>query len=88
MSAKKKVPAAKEQASLMYLGPTITGVVRHSTNFKNGALPEKVRECIAQFPVMQKLFVPLEEMPAAIRELSKEQSALKTIYSQVAKKFK
>lgn len=88
MSAKKKAPAVQEQASLMYLGPTITGVVRHSTNFKNGALPEKVRECINQFPVMQKLFVPLVEMPAAIKELNKEQSALKTIYHQVAKKFK
>lgn len=88
MSAKKKVPAEKEQASLMYLGPTITGVVRHSTNFKNGALPQKVRECIDQFPVMQKLFVPVTEMPAVIKELNKEQSALKTIYYQVAKKFK
>lgn len=88
MSAKKKTPAAKTQGNLMYLGPTITGVVRHSTNFKNGVLPEKVRECINQFPVMQKLFVPLVEMPAAIKELNKEQSALKTIYSQVAKKFK
>ena len=88
MSAKKKAPAVKEQASLMYLGPTITGVVRHSTNFKNGVLPEKVKKCVEQFPVMKKLFVPVAEMPAAIKELSKEQSALKTIYSQVAKKFK
>lgn len=88
MSAKKKFTADQVQSSLMYLGPTITGVVRHSTNFKNGALPQKVRECIDQFPVMQKLFVPLAEMPATIKELNKEQSALKTIYHQVAKKFK
>ena len=86
MSTKKK--ASAKQGNLMYLGPTITGVVRHSTIFKNGVLPQKVKECVEQFPVMKKLFVPLEGIPAAVKELEKEQSALGTIYSQTAKKFK
>lgn len=86
MSTRKKTPA-KTQETLMYLGPTITGVVRHSTVFKNGVLPTKVQECIEQFPVMKKLFVPMEEIPKAVKEINKEQSALSTIWSQVAKKY-
>ena len=90
MSTKKKDPAAKKakQDNLMYLGPTITGVVRHSTIFKNGVLPAKVKDCVETFPAMIKLFVPMEEIPNAVKELRKEQSALGTIYSQTSKKFK
>ena len=90
MSTKKKTPAAKKakQGNLMYLGPTITGVVRHSTIFKDGVLPQKVNECVEQFPAMKKLFVPMGEIPKVVKELRKEQSALGTIYSQIAKKFK
>lgn len=88
--SRRKTPAVKkeQQENLMYLGPTITGVVRHSTIFKNGVLPQKVTECIEQLPMMRKLFVVTDDAPAAIKELSKEQSVLKTIYSQVYKKFK
>ena len=90
MSTKKKAPAAKKvkQGNLMYLGPTITGVIRHSTIFKNGVLPARVKECVEAFPVMKKLFVPMAEIPNAVKELRKEQSALGTIYAQTAKKFK
>ena len=89
MSTKKKGLVKEKQASnLMYLGPTITGVVRRSTSFKNGVLTQKLKECIAQYPAMKKLFVSTEEIPTAVKELNKEQSYLKTIYNQVAKKFK
>ena len=87
MSTNKKVSVIKKQGNLMYLGPTITGVVRHSTIFKNGVLPQKVNECVEQFPAMKKLFVSMEEISGAVKELKKEQSALATIYSQTAKKF-
>lgn len=90
MSAKKKSSGGKKgkKGNLMYLGPTIIGVIRHSTIYKDGVLPEKVRDCVEAFPIMKKLFVPMEELPAAIKELKKEQSALGTIYSQTARKFK
>lgn len=89
--AEKKTTAVKKaavQKNLMYLGPTITGVVRHSTVFKDGVLPQKVKECVEQLPMMKKLFVGLNEIPATVKELNKEQSTLKTICSQVSKKFK
>lgn len=83
----KHVTEKKKQGNVMYLGPTITGVIRHSINFKDGVLPDKVKECVDQFPAMKQLFVSTDEIPAAVKELSKAQSALKTIYSQVSKKF-
>ena len=86
MSASKK-EAAKAQGNLMYLGPTIVGVIRHSTIYKNGVLPQKVKECVEQFPAMKKLFVSMKDVSWAVKELKKEQSALGTIYSQTAKKF-
>lgn len=83
----KKTAAAKKQGNQMYLGPTITGVVRHSTIFKNGILPQKLNKCVEEFPAMKKLFVSMEELPTATKELNKDQSALGTIYAQVNKKF-
>lgn len=88
MSASKKTSAAKKQSNLVYLGPTITGVVRHSTIFKNGVLPQKLSECVTEFPLMKKLLVPVNDIATATKELNKEQSVLGTIYTQTAKKFK
>ena len=88
MSASKKTSAVKKQSNLVYLGPTITGVVRHSTIFKNGVLPQKLSECVTEFPLMKKLLVPVNDITTATKELNKEQSVLGTIYTQTAKKFK
>lgn len=77
----------KPKEDKMYLGPTIVGVVRHSTVFKNGVLPAKVEDCVKKFPAMQKLFVTMNELPAAFKELRKKQSALGAIYAQVVEKI-
>lgn len=88
MSANKKnSTVVKKQGNLMYLGPTITGVVRHSTIFKNGVLPQKLNECVEEFPAMKRLLVAMGDIPKATKEIVKEQSALATIYAQVDKKF-
>lgn len=78
---------AKKTGDLMYLGPTITGVARRGTVFKDGVLPKKAQECIAELPQMDRLFVEVDKMPEAVRELRKKQSALGAIYNQVAQKF-
>lgn len=78
---------AEKKQDLMYLGPTITGVVKHSTVFKDGLLPDKAKDCIKKLPMMKKLFVPLADMPAAIKELNKPSSVLRTVYTQVVNKF-
>lgn len=87
---KTEAPAEKKQekkGNLVYLGPTITGVVRHSAVFEDGVLPERTQKCVAEFPMMERLFVQIDEMPEAVKELRKEQSVLSTIYKQTANKY-
>lgn len=86
MTTAKKVETTKK-VDLMYVGPTIAGVTRHSTVYKNGILPDKLAKCIEDFPAMNRLLVKLEDLPATMNELRKEQSALKTIYSQTQTRF-
>lgn len=89
MSKKTNAPATeKKQGNVMYIGPTIVGVVRHSTVFKDGVLPEKAKKCVAELPMMEKLFVSIEEVPAALKELKKKQSVLATVYGKTQNKFK
>lgn len=87
---KAEAPAEKKRekkGNLVYLGPTITGVVRHSDVFEGGVLPERTQKCVAEFPMMERLFVQINEMPEAVKELRKEQSVLSTIYKQTANKY-
>lgn len=83
----EKKAEQKVVQDLMYLGPTITGVVRHSTVFKNGILTAKAQDCVDKFPMMGKLFVPIGDMPEAVKEIRKDQSVLHTVYVQVVNKF-
>lgn len=83
----EKKAEQKVTQDLMYLGPTITGVVRHSTVFKGGVLTAKAQDCVDKFPIMGKLFVPIGDMPEAVKEIRKGQSVLHTVYAQVADKF-
>lgn len=75
------------KSNLAYLGPTITGVIKHSTVFQDGILPERIQKCVAEFPMMERLFVKIDEMPEAVKDLHKEQSALSTIFKQTANRF-
>lgn len=78
---------AQKKGNRMYLGPTIIGAARHGTVFKDGVLPKKAQEYIAEFPVMEKLFVAVDKTPEAVRELRKKQSSLGAVYDQVEARF-
>lgn len=81
------IKSSEGPGNLMYLGPSLVGVIKHSTVFHNGILPDKVQKCCDNYPPMKRLFVPLSGVPAAVKELGKEQSVLGTICTQVLKKF-
>ena len=84
---KSTIKEPEGPGNLMYLGPSLMGIIKHSTVFHNGILPDKVQKCCDDYPPMKRLFVPLSGVPAAVKELGKEQSVLGTICSQVLKKF-
>lgn len=77
----------EKKGNTVYLGPTITGVIKHSTVFQDGILPEKAQKCVSDFPMMRRLIVNIDEMADAVKELRKKQSALSTIYAQTEQKF-
>lgn len=85
--SKKTVKEVTKKSNVIYIGPTITGVVRHFTVFKDGVLPEKVTKCTAELPMMKRLFINKDYLPTAVKELREKQSALSTIYVHTAKKF-
>lgn len=87
MSKSSKSTPPDKAADLMYMGPTIAGVIRHSTVLKDGVLPERAKACISEYPAMKRLFVSLDDLPDASRELAKKQSALRTIYHQTEQKY-
>ena len=84
-TAKKK---EEQKANLMYIGPTISGIARYSTVFKEGVLPDRLKECVKEFPAMSKLLVKIEDMPEAMKKLNEKNSVLSTICTQVKNKFK
>ena len=80
---KLKKPAIVNSGPVMYVGPTIEHVVQHSTVFRNGALPAPLIKLIEEAPYVKKLIVPVEALPAAMRELNQKDSALCVISEKV-----
>lgn len=78
--------APKVKQSLIYLGPSIPGVVRHANVF-NGKLPASLEKAVSEFPIMRHLIVPVSEAATLTKELHKEQSAAVNIYAAVVKKY-
>lgn len=76
-----------KKGNTVYLGPTIAGVIKHSTVFKDGILPEKAQKCVSDFPMMGRLIVNVDKMADTVKELNKKQSALSAIYAQTEQKF-
>ncbi len=83
-----KVKGPKENKSnLVYVGPTIVGVIKHGEVFEKGILPDKAKECLTELPAMEKLFVTEEKFPEAVKELRRKQSLLNAICGETIFKF-
>ena len=73
--------------SIIYLGPTIKGVAQSGTVFNGGTLTGEAKTAINRFPSIERLFVPLSDLPQAVRELKSNQSVLSTIYRKTREFF-
>lgn len=73
--------------NVMYVGPTVQNLIRYGTVFAGGVLPQKVNAVIAEFPAAAKLFVPVEEMPQAMKNLSMRNSVLSAVSDRMARKY-
>ena len=65
----KKTVTNTKRETVMYIGPTVRGVVINGTLFKDGKLPALVEKRTEEMPVLQSLFVPVSKLAEAQREL-------------------
>lgn len=79
-------PEAKKE-NLMYVGDSIIGVVRHSTVYADGVFTPAIDKCIAAFPAMARLFVKIDDIPGALKEVKEKHSPLYVINKEVTSKF-
>lgn len=79
----------KENKKVMYLGPTIRGVVKNGAVFEGG-IPKNLEKIAGKKPIIQNLIVPLETLWTFQRiSASKEQrKRLPSIKSQRSAKRK
>ena len=72
----KKTVTNTKRETVMYIGPTVRGVVINGTLFKDGKLPALVEKRTEEMPVLQSLFVPVSKLAEAQRELKDSKSAM------------
>lgn len=73
-----------KQETVVYVGPTITGVAARNQIFNNG-LPDGLKEAIEKEPAIASLIVPISELAAANQSINTKTGATYVFYSRVLK---
>lgn len=68
--------------TVVYIGPTIPGVVAANTTFNNG-LTETVKNAIAEMPAINTLIVPVNKLVQARVQLRQKDSVYDVCYNKV-----
>lgn len=75
----------KEPTTVVYVGPSIVGVVKQNTIFNNG-VPKALAAAVEETPAMAGLIVELEQLPQALKQLREKRGAIYTLSQCVGKK--
>ena len=76
----------RERESLVYVGPNFkNGTINTYQVFIGGVLPDHVQEAVNSNKKLKALFVKVKALNNARRELQDKNSALSTIYKEVAR---
>lgn len=67
---------------VMYIGPTVRGVVRHGATF-SGGLPARLEKLAKGKPIVTSLIVPLSRLESAVKESNTEGAARAVAYDRV-----
>lgn len=87
--ASKKASQKKNSASreiVVYLGPTIAGVVVQNTVFNNG-ITAALKTAIEEEPSIGNLLVPISKLPYALKEINNKNGAM-YVLNETAKRYK
>lgn len=84
--SKKTKQSVNGSGPLMYIGPTIPGLVATATVFNNGipeAFTAKAQECLS----LSELLVPIEKVAEKTKEIQKGVGATSVFYQKVCAYF-
>lgn len=70
------------ESNVMYIGPTVRGVVKYGDTF-SGGIPERLKKLAGAKPVVRNLIVPLSGITEAVKESNTEGTALAIAYDKV-----
>ncbi len=82
--AEKKMISVKAggKEAVMYIGPTVPGVVASGTVFNNG-YPKKLKDAMETERTLAMLMIPVSGLTEARKELRKSGSVLSICYEKV-----
>lgn len=75
---------SQDSRILVYLGPSVFGVVQNGASFRGG-LPPKVQALAEARPILKELFIPAAELAKAQKELRKSGSRMWMCYREAVK---
>lgn len=73
----------KENKKVMYLGPTIRGVVKNGAVFEGG-IPKNLEKIAGKKPIIQNLIVPLENIVDVSKNIRVEGTAEAISFDKIA----
>ncbi|WP_167955127.1 hypothetical protein [Anaerosporobacter faecicola] len=82
-----KKAAKREPKQVIYIGPTIPGVIKNNTIFNNG-VDQRVSERIKSQPELGGLLIDIEGLSDAQRQIALKKGAYYSLYSKVKNSLK
>lgn len=73
----------KENKKVMYLGPTVRGVVKNGAVFEGG-IPKNLEKIAGKKPIIQNLIVPLENIVDVSKNIRVEGTAEAITFDKIA----
>lgn len=77
----EKPKSVEVKGPVVYVGPTIVGKISGNTTFKNG-IPKIAEEIIQKYPYFKNLFVSIDGIAAAKKQLADKKSALAVFFDK------
>lgn len=80
----KKAAEKEKKETVIYLGPTIPGIIATATILNNGK-PKKLEALEKELPAISLLIVKMEDVVQARRDLKTEGTPMNICYNEVEK---
>ena len=86
---KVTMPKKKKQARYVYVGPTLPNhLVQQYAVFIGTRTPDFLKGVLDEYPLMDKLIIPVSEFPKVLKEMKVKGSSARTIYERFVEQLK